>query len=378
MQYRTLGNTGVEVSALGMGAMRLPTLDGMTSSANIDIPRAVALTRAAIDGGVNYVDTAYVYHQQKSEGVVARALASGYRDKVQIATKLPMALVAETADFDRILNEQLTRLQTDHVDFYLFHGIGAETWEKIQRLDLISTAEKARDLGKIGHICFSFHDSYEAFETIINGYDGWSMAQIMYNYMDEDNQAGRKGVELAVSKGIGVVIMEPLRGGKLSRPIPAVQALLDAEGYTAGFAELALRWVWDQAGIGTALSGMTTLEQLEQNLDSADKGVTGGLSDFEHQLIDRIREVYREQSGIPCTACGYCMPCPQGCNIPSAFNLYNEAVIYQYDVESQRVYNLFSNASAADCIQCGVCEEKCPQKIEISEWMPEIHKKFAN
>jgi predicted aldo/keto reductase-like oxidoreductase len=377
MQYRKLGNTGIEVSVLGMGAMRLPALDQATSSANIDIPAAVKLIRRAIDGGVNYLDSAYVYHQQNSEGVVGKALADGYRERVNIATKLPMGLVNETGDLNRLLDEQLQRLDTDHIDFYLFHGIGAENWETIERLELIPAAEKARDAGKIGHICFSFHDSYEAFEKIINGYDGWGLAQIMYNYMDIENQAGRKGVELAASKGIGLVVMEPLRGGKLAKPIPAVQALLDEEGYTGGFAELALRWVWDQSEIGVALSGMTTLEQLEQNLASADKGISGGLTDFEHQLIARIRELYNAQEGVPCTACGYCMPCPQGCNIPFAFNLYNDALIYQYDGESRRVYNLWPVKPAENCIECGICETKCPQKIEISELMPKINSLFA-
>jgi predicted aldo/keto reductase-like oxidoreductase len=361
-----------------MGAMRLPALDEMTSSANIDVPEAVKLIRRAIDGGVNYLDSAYLYHQQNSEGVVGKALADGYRERVSLATKLPMALVEKTADLDRILDEQLRRFDTDHIDFYLFHGIGAEDWERIVRLELLSAAEKARDAGKIGHICFSFHGEYAAFETIIKGYDNWAFAQVMYNYMDEDNQAGRRGVELAASRGIGIVVMEPLRGGKLARPIPAVQELLDAEGYVGGFADLALRWVWDQAEIGVALSGMTTFEQLEQNLVSADRAAVGGLTDFERQLIAQIREIYRVQNGVPCTACGYCMPCPQNLNIPFAFNLYNEVIAYQYDTESRRVYNLFPTRPAEGCIQCGVCETKCPQGIEISEWMPKIHEQFAD
>jgi predicted aldo/keto reductase-like oxidoreductase len=378
VQYRKLGNTGVGVSVLGLGAMRLPALDEVTSSANIDMPATIKLIRSAIDGGINYLDTAYVYHQQKSESAVAKALADGYRDRVSLATKLPMAKVEQTSDLELILNEQLQRLNTDYIDFYLFHGIGGREWDKIERLELIPEAEKARAAGKIGHICFSFHDDYEAFERIINGYDGWGFAQIMYNYMDTENQAGRRGVELAASKGIGVVVMEPLRGGKLGNPIPAVQALLDREGYTGGFAELALRWVWDQSEIGIALSGMTTLEQLEQNLTSADKGIAGGLTSFEHQLIAGIREIYNEQAGVPCTACGYCMPCPQGLNIPFAFNLYNDALIYQYDGESRRVYNLFFSGSTEGCIQCGICETKCPQKIKISELMPEIDARFAD
>jgi predicted aldo/keto reductase-like oxidoreductase len=378
MQYRKLGNTGVEVSVLGLGAMRLPALDEVTSSANIDIPNTVKLIRRAIDGGINYVDTAYVYHQQNSESAVGKALADGYRERVSIATKLPMGMVNATSDLDRLLDEQLRRLGTDHIDFYLFHGIGGQDWEKIERLELIPAAERARDAGKIGHICFSFHDEYEAFERIINGYDGWAFTQVMYNYMDIDNQAGRRGIELAASKGIGVVVMEPLRGGKLGKPIPAVQALLDQEGYTGSFSELALRWIWDQPEVGIALSGMTTFEQLEQNLLSADKGIAGGLSEFEHQLVERIREIYNAQAGIPCTACGYCMPCPQGLKIPFAFDLYNDALIYQFDGESRRVYNLFGAGPAEGCIQCGICESKCPQKIEISELMPQIHAKFVD
>jgi predicted aldo/keto reductase-like oxidoreductase len=377
MQYRQLGNTGVEVSALGIGCMRLPVNDDLISSTNINEPATVELIRRAIDGGINYIDTAFVYHGQRSEEVLGKALLDGYRDKAYVATKLQMAMVNETADFRKTLEEQLRRLQTDHIDFYLLHGIGADMWEKTKRLDILSHVEKARDEGKISHICFSFHDNYEAFERIINEYDNWSMAQVMYNYMDEDNQAGRKGIDLAASKGIGIVVMEPLRGGKLATPIPAVQELLDAEGYTGNFTELGFRWVWDNENVAVALSGMTTLEQLNENLVFAEGAVADNLGDFERQLIEKIRTVYKTQSGIPCTSCGYCLPCPQGVRIPYVFELYNEKLIYNYGLESRRVYNLFKPRAAEGCIACGVCEEKCPQKIPISEWMPKIHAELA-
>jgi predicted aldo/keto reductase-like oxidoreductase len=357
--------------------MRLPANDEVTSSANINEPAAIELIRHAIDGGVNYVDTAYVYHQQRSEEVTGRALLDGYRDKVFLATKLPMGKVEKAENYQELLDEQLRRLQTDHIDFYLFHGIDAALWEKIQRLDLLSCAEKARDAGKIGHICFSFHDHYAAFERIINGYDGWGMAQVMYNYMDENNQAGRKGIELAASKGIGVVVMEPLRGGKLATPIPEVRKLLDAESYTGSFTDLAFRWVWDNPQVSVALSGMTTLEQLDENLAFADNASVGNLSNSERELIGRIRDIHQAKSSIPCTACGYCLPCPQGVRIPFVLDLYNEKIIYGYDLESRRVYNLFNPRPAEDCIQCGVCESNCPQAIPISEWMSRIHEELG-
>jgi ferredoxin len=254
-----------------------------------------------------------------------------------------------------------------------FHGISADLWEKIGRLELLACAEKARDAGKIANICFSFHDEYEVFERILNGYDGWDMTQLMYNYMDIDTQAGQRGVELAASKGVAVISMEPLRGGKLAKPIPAVQELLDAEGYTGSFAGLAFKWVWDSPLLSVALSGMTTLEQLDENLGFADKAAVGALSDFERDLIAKIREIYQSRSGVPCTACGYCLPCPQDVRIPFAFELYNEKVAYGYDLESRRVYNLFSPHPAENCVSCGVCDGKCPQTIPISEWMPKIH-----
>lgn len=372
MQYRKLGTAGVEVSALGLGCMRLPALDNVTSSANINEPAAIELIHQAINGGINYLDTAYVYHQERSEEVVGKALAGGYRDKVQLATKLPLGMVKEQADFDRVLNTSLLRLGTDHIDFYLFHGIGASLWKKMCDLELLECAEKAKADGRIGNICFSFHGEYEAYEQIINGYDHWDMAQVMYNYMDIENQAGAKGVELAASKGIGVVAMEPLRGGKLAKPIPAVEAFLKEEGYSSSFVELALRFVWDTPQIGVAISGMTTLEQLNENLSFAERALAGGLSSEEHQLIKKIRGIYAAQEGIPCTDCGYCMPCEYGVKIPFAFELYNEKLIYGIEEESRRVYNLWSKGPAEGCIECGECEPKCPQDIPISEWMPKI------
>jgi predicted aldo/keto reductase-like oxidoreductase len=377
MQYRTIGSTGIKTSALGIGAMRLPALDDVTSSANIDETAAIELIRHSIDGGVNYLDTAYNYHQGRSEVVVGKALQDGYRDKVLLATKLPMPKVNERADFDRLLNESLSRLNTDHLDFYLYHGIGARDWEKIQRLDLLSCAEAAKADGRIGQICFSFHDGYDAFEQIINGYDDWGFAQILYNYMDVDKQAGAAGVELAAARGVGIVVMEPLRGGKLARPIPAVQELLSAEGYAGNFVDLALRFVWDNPHVSVVLSGMTTLEQLDENLEFADRALPDNLTSIERELVVKIREVYDAQDGIPCTSCGYCMPCPQDLKIPMAINLYNEKLTYGYGEESRRVYNLWGKGPAEGCIQCLECEEKCPQEIAISQWMPKIDAEFA-
>jgi predicted aldo/keto reductase-like oxidoreductase len=376
MQYRKFKSIGWEVSALGYGCMRLPSTDGMSSSGNIDVSLAVRMIRQAIEGGVNYVDSAYVYHRGQSEVVLGKALADGWRDKVKVATKAPMILVKNAADYNRILDEQLVRLGIETIDFYLFHGLGKNSWQTVKDQELLVAAEAAQKAGKIKHICFSFHDDYEVYEEIINGYDKWSMAQIQYNFMDTNHQAGRKGLELAASKGIDVVVMEPLRGGKLARPLPEVAAIMAQHGYTGTLADLAFRWVWDQEAVSVAISGMSTVEQIEQNLVSADASGIGTLTQTEFDVLAEIKALYESREGVPCTACSYCMPCPEGVNIPGAFDMFNDALVYDFLGESIRIYNLFGKP-ASKCIQCGVCLDKCPQKIDIPTWMAKIDAALA-
>jgi hypothetical protein len=359
--------------------MRLPTTDSAPVSANIAEEEAIRMIRYALDHGVNYVDSAYVYHSGKSEVVLGKALRDGYRDKVKVASKAPVMLIKTGEDYDKFLAEQLKRLGVDMIDFYLFHGLSRSSWDKVKNLDLLGRAEAALKAGKIGHIAFSFHDRYEVFEEIVNGYDGWSMCQIQYNFMDTDNQAGTKGLQLAASRGIGVVVMEPLLGGKLANPPQEIRRQLDGSGYGGSTVDLAFQWLWDQPEVSVVLSGMSTMDQVIGNVRLADRSAVGALSGMEAELIEKIRLFYRERTAIPCTNCGYCMPCPNGVDIPRNLKLYNDGVMYGSFTEAKRIYHLFLQPEqrAQQCIQCRACEEKCPQKIPISDWLLKVKEKLA-
>ncbi|MDR0468651.1 MAG: aldo/keto reductase [Peptococcaceae bacterium] len=375
MQYRTFGKLDWKVSVLGFGAMRLPTDTDAEGNSTIIESEAIRIIRHAIDNGVNYVDTAYRYVNGQSEYLVGKALKDGYRDKVRLATKAPMPMIKTAADYDRILDEQLKKLDQDYIDFYLFHGLSKASWRLIVDQEILPHAEAALKAGKIGHIGFSFHDDYNAFEEIVNGYDKWTLCQVQYNLMDEENQAGTKGVELAASKGLAVVVMEPLRGGKLSAPVKEVAEAMDKFGYKETLPNLALQWVWNHPEVSVALSGMSTMEQVQENLVSADRSSAGSLSKEELALVKEIEAIYRQRPGIPCTSCRYCMPCPQGIDIPRMLGTYNEALVYDYYVESKRTYGMFGG-TAGKCVQCKECEGKCPQTIPISEWMGKIKEIF--
>jgi len=373
MQYRTFGKLSWKSSALGFGCMRLPTIGG--DSSQIDEEEATRMLRYGIDHGVNYLDTAYPYHGGNSERLVGRALQDGYRDRVKLATKLPTWAVEGTDDFHRFLDEQLEKLQTDHVDFYLFHGMRVPRWEIIQKYGLLEQAERALADGRIKHLGFSFHDSYEFFKEVIDGYDNWAMCQIQYNYMNEDHQAGTKGLEYAAARGLAVVVMEPLLGGKLANPPQSVQALWDTAAHQRPAVDWALQWLWHKPAVSVALSGMSTMDHVTQNVASANVSSTGHLSAEELNLVAQVRDKYQELCPVPCTQCRYCMPCPNGVDIPRNFSLLNEAAMYNTFAHARRAYTrrIPEEARASACIQCRECEELCPQSIEISEWMPLIH-----
>jgi len=375
MQYRRFGKLDWKASQLGFGCMRLPGADGQRGSAKIDEPEAIRMLRFAIDHGVNYVDTAYPYHGGNSELVVGKALRDGYREKVRLATKLPVWMVQSASDFDRFLDEQLAKLQTDHIDFYLLHALNKALWANVVlKHNLLREAERALADGRIRHLGFSFHDNYECFEEIVNATDLFAFCQIQLNYMDAENQAGVRGLRLAAEKGLAVVVMEPLMGGRLADPPPAMRETIAADPARRSPAQWALEWLWDQPEVSVVLSGMSTMDQVVENLQIADAACVGKLGEADQLLIAHVREQYKARIAIPCTQCAYCMPCPNGVNIPVNFDLFNYAHMYD-DVGAARFrygFVLKESERANACIDCDTCRELCPQQIPISEWMPKV------
>jgi len=379
MNYRNFGKLDWKASALGLGCMRLPTDTGDWLSPNVDEQKAIELIRTAIDSGVNYIDTAYPYHNGNSEIIVGKALRNGYREKVHLATKCPSWLMETTDAFDRILDEQLKKLQTDSVDFYLIHALNKIWWhDLILKNHILSRAEAALKDGRIKHLGFSFHDQSEVFHEILNGYDGWSFCQIQYNYMNTNTQAGTRGLKAAAEKGLAVVIMEPLLGGRLANPPKVIKTLLDNAPGKPSAADLALQWLWDQPEVSVVLSGMSNMKQLQENLSSASHSSANSLTPAQRALIAQAQKIYAERTQIPCTKCSYCQPCPNGVNIPFCFEIYNDAFLHEDMATARMWYEIFlgngargKNADA--CIGCRDCESRCPQKIPISEWMPKVH-----
>jgi predicted aldo/keto reductase-like oxidoreductase len=378
MQYRKFGKLDWQVSALGFGAMRLPTLG--PDQSKINEPEAIKMIRYAADNGVNYIDSAYMYHMGQSEVLVGKALKDGYRKKMKVATKLPARMVEKVEDFDRILGEQLKKLDIDKIDFYLLHGLDKVGWAKVRDFGILKWAEKQMAQGKIGRLGFSFHDTFDVFKEIVDDYDNWVLAQIQYNYMDEHEQAGRKGVEYAASKGMALVVMEPLRGGKLAKdppPDPVAKVLKEAKRQMRGV-EWAFNWLWNQPEISVTLSGMSTMEQVVENVKIASRfSGPGTLKANDLTVIKKIKEAYKSLSPIPCTACRYCQPCPNKVEIPRVFQIYNDAVMYDDMMGGKFMYNGFfgipQDQRADKCVACEECVEKCPQKIDIPDWMKKVH-----
>ena len=377
MLYRKLGKTGIEVSALGFGCMRLPLADPNAkfheNDSQIDEPKATELLHWAIDQGVNYIDTAYPYHGGNSESFVGGALQGGYRQKVTLATKLPSWLVQSRGDMDRYLDEQLTRLRTDCIDCYLVHTITKVFWPDLLKHGLFDFLDKALADGRIRYAGFSFHDELDLFKEAVDAYD-WSFCQIQYNYLDEEYQAGRAGLTYAAERGLGVVIMEPLRGGRLAAGIPpAVQQLWDSAPVRRSPAEWAFRFLWNHPEISVVLSGMNHMDQVRENVRVAGDVLPNSLSGAELALIDEARRIYRARMKVDCTGCGYCMPCPAGVNIPGCFTLLNNAHILD-DVPTHRIFynvHLGQDHKASNCVECGECEESCPQHIPIRAFLKE-------
>jgi predicted aldo/keto reductase-like oxidoreductase len=373
MQYRKFGKLDWKPSALGFGCMRLPTMDPQDRT-TIDEDLATQMVRYAIDHGVNYIDTAYPYHGGESERFVGRVLQDGYREKVHLATKMPMWAVDSKEALDRILNEQLEKLQTDHIDFYLFHGLRRSRWETVQQFDMLQWAEKALADGRIHYLGFSFHDDFDAFKMIIDATDLWTFCQIQHNYMDINNQAGTKGLRYAASKGLAVVIMEPILGGRLVNPPHPVQDIWKSAPVQRKPADWALQWLWNQPEVSVVLSGMSTMQHVTENVESASNSGVDTLTTEELAVVDRVRAKYQELCPIPCTKCEYCLPCTVDLKIPNLFDMLNRAAMYNKFDEARRRYARMTDEEKANaCIQCRECEDKCPQSIPISEWMVVVH-----
>ena len=372
MQHRTLGKTSLEVSALGFGAMRLPVTEGDDSK--VDEPLAVEMIRRAVDHGVNYVDTAWPYHDGDSERVVGKALEDGYRERVILATKLPVWDVKSIDDCDRVFDEQLRRLRTDRIDCYLLHCLTSERWPKMRDLGVMDWLKRLQGQGRIGEIGFSFHDKLDVFKEIVDAAD-WAICQIQYNFVNEDVQAGTEGLLYAAAADLGVVIMEPLFGGTLADAPEAVQALWTKAGRANGV-DAALQWLWNKPEVSLVLSGMSTMAQVVENVASAATSGVGSMSPGDLALIARVQEAYKAFCPVPCTKCGYCMPCPNGVDIPGVFELYNNGVVFKGSSLGlcKNLYKMVPESARADkCIACGDCEDKCPQKIPIGELMPKVH-----
>ncbi len=379
MEFRRFGQLDWRVSALGFGCMRFPTVKS-GSKDRIDEPEAIRMIRHAIDKGVNYFDTAYPYHEGKSEVVLGKALKDGYREKVRVATKSPVWDIKRGSDFDKYLDVQLSRLRMDYVDFYLFHGLGKDRWHNVVlKHGLLKRAEAALEDGRIRHIGFSFHDDFKAFKEIIDGYAHWDFCQIQYNYMDIKSQAGMKGLRYAAAKGLGVVIMEPLLGGRLSNPPNDVKRLLETSTKRRSPSDLALQWLWNQPEVSVVLSGMSTMAQVNGNLRSADVSGIGSMGKRDQRLVDRVRSKYLEKIPIGCTHCMYCMPCPNGVDIPGNFELYNNGFIHEDMKTSRETYARFfgEKEKAGTCKKCGECEAKCPQRLPIGDLMTKVHAELS-
>jgi predicted aldo/keto reductase-like oxidoreductase len=365
MQYRKVPKNGDQLSALGFGAMRLPVMKG-----RIDEERAKKQIRLAIDNGVNYIDTAFLYHDGQSEEFLGRALQDGYRQKIKLATKLPPSEVKKREDMDTILDIQLRKLHTGCIDYYLLHGLEATSWKKLRDLGVLGFLKEAQAAGKIKNAGFSFHGSRQTFKEIIDAYD-WVFCQIQYNFLDEDIQAGTEGLHYAASKNIAVMVMEPLRGGMLTRLPKEVKKIYDSADKNRSAAEWGLRWVWNHPEVTVVLSGMNHEDQVIGNIQTCRDALPGSMTEAELAVVSNVAKSYKQLIKVGCNGCAYCMPCPTGVNIPRCFSLYNQYFTTDRKLKTRASYALElmggsgEPADASLCKNCGKCEKACPQQIAI-------------
>lgn len=361
METRAMEKLGVKTSLLGFGCMRFPT----TADGKIDEPMAEQMLDKAIAAGVNYIDTAYPYHNGESEPFVGRVLQKYERDSFYLATKLPIWKVEKLEDVDTILEEQLTRLRTDYIDFYLMHAMNKERWDAMLKMGVVKRLEELKEEGKIRYLGFSFHDTYEAFEEMLN-YRDWDFCQIQLNYMDANEQAGLKGYELTVQKQVPLIIMEPVKGGTLAAFGQDIAEMFHAHDREASIASFALRWVGSLPNVKVILSGMSTMEQVEDNLRTF--GQFSPLTKEESKTVDEVVAILNSRVQNGCTACRYCMPCPFGVDIPGTFRTWNAYHMYQnYKIVKYRWEQMEESARPKNCARCGKCEQACPQKLHIRD-----------
>jgi predicted aldo/keto reductase-like oxidoreductase len=376
MLYRKMPKNGDMLSILGFGCMRLPVENN-----NIDEPRAIGQIRHAIDNGVNYVDTAWPYHGGASEPLLGKALKGGYRDRVKVATKLPSWMIKHREDMDRFLAAQLRKLDTDRIDYYLLHALNAALWDHLEALGVIDFLHNAIEDGRIVNAGFSFHGLSQDFSRIVDAYP-WEFCQIQYNFLDQENQAGTAGLKYAAAKRLGVIVMEPLRGGNLglATPPPAVQEIWNGAKTRRSPAEWALRWVWNHPEVTVVLSGMNEEAHIAENLSIADSARAHTFTEEELEIVDRVSKTYQELMPVGCTGCGYCMPCPSEVSIPVCFETYNkmhmfgdtETVKFSYAIRMSGLLTDGKPKYASQCVECGECLEKCPQHIPIPEFLAKV------
>jgi uncharacterized protein len=376
MLYRKIPKNGDMLSILGFGCMRLPLKDG-----KLDEDRAIRQIRHSIDQGVNYVDTAWPYHGGASEPLLGEALKRGYRDRVKVATKLPSWMIQRREDMDRFLSAQLAKLDIDRVDYYLLHSLSGPSWDNLEGLGVMDFLSRAKSDGCIVNAGFSFHGLADDFARIIDAYP-WEFCQIQYNFLDQKNQAGTSGLKYAAAKNLGVIIMEPLRGGNLglATPPPVIEEIWNQARKRRTPAEWALRWVWNHPAVTVVLSGMNEEAHIEENLAIADSARAGSLTPEELETVERVSRKYHELMKVGCTGCGYCMPCPSGVLIPGCFEKYNkmhmfgemEAVKFSYVIRMSGILTDGKPKYASQCVQCGECLDKCPQQIEIPKFLAKV------
>ncbi len=374
MIYRSLGKTGVELSQLGFGCMRFPVRDKYDPT-TIDENASTEMIDYAIEQGINYFDNAWPYHREKSEEFTGQALKK-HRDKIYLASKMPVWLVKEKSDGQKYFDIQRRRLQSDMIDMYLLHSIARRSWQTVKDNDLLRFLDKVKQKGDIRYAGFSYHDELGLFKEVVEAYP-WDFCQIQLNYVDTEYQAGIKGLEYAAKKGLGVIIMEPLRGGKLSGRIP--EEINNLIRQTAGHlspTEFALRFLFNRPEISCVLSGMSSIEQVNRNIKFANTDYVNSLHQKDLLVYEKARKVYQSRIKVDCTACEYCTPCPQKIPIPFLLELYNDIFIYNAIDESKRVYRVFvkPESRAKNCTSCMECEEKCPQNIAIAEAMADIER----